>query len=468
MRHLMTLTTLWFSGWALAACTSHADVASKNNPQEVGGATQGGSTSMGQGGSAATSTGGNSSTIEVSVDRSQLSVVTTPDISDSEYAAFISDSNAFGLELLQKLNADQGLTTKNGVFSPTSAQLALAMTYGAAVGDTATAMKATLHDNLGATKYHAGCNRLQRDLASRNYNVTDSNGYTRRIELAPANSLWTDRTMSIKTAFLDLLGQQYDTGMWRVDFMGQPDPARLAINAWVMDRTHDRIQDLLQAGDVSIDTRFVLVNALYFYGTWLNIFDKAATQPSVFHTLAGTDVDASTMHETKSLQYKAASNFEVLQLPYVTNNLRMTLVLPSSGQFETVRAQLSSQWLSDATTGLASNYVQLSLPKFKITTPQLMLAESLKSLGMSIAFSDSADFTGMTDESLYISKVIQKAFIGIDEDGTEAAAATAVIGEYASLPPTPIPMVFDRPFLFFIQDKTGLVLFAGQVVDPTI
>jgi len=167
-------------------------------------AAQGGSANGGQGGS---TTAGSDAGVNVEVLRSQLSAVTVPDITDSEYAAFISDSNTFGLELYQQLNVDQSLTTKNGVFSPTSAQLALAMTYGAAVGDTATAMKATLHDNLGAAKYHVGSNRLQRDLASRNYSQADSYGYTRRIELAPANSLWTDRTLSIKTTYLVLSPQ---------------------------------------------------------------------------------------------------------------------------------------------------------------------------------------------------------------------------------------------------------------------
>ena len=142
--------------------------------------------------------------------------------------------------------------------------------------------------------------------------------------------------------------------------------------------------------------------------------------------------------------------------------------MPSSGQFETTRAQVSGQWLSDATSGLAVAYVQLSLPKFKIETAQLKLTESLNSLGMTIAFSTGADFTGMTNQKpLYLSGVVQKAFIGVDEDGTEAAAATAVVGSGSSLPPTPIPVTFDRPFLFFVHDMTGLVLFAGQVVDPT-
>lgn len=437
MRSLSTIPILFLAGWFIAACTSQADVAQKS-----------------------------SSNAELT--RSDVPAVTNPDVTDAEYATFIADSNDFGLALYQRMNSDLGLTAQNGVFSPTSAQLALAMTYGAAAGDTAAAMQSTLKDTLGSGKYHAACNRLQRDLAARNYDYTDPQGYEWRIELSPANSLWTDRTMAIKTPYLDLLSAQYDTGLWRADFMNQPEPSRLEINQWVMDRTNDRIEELLQQGDVDISTRFVIVNALYFYGSWSNVFDKTTTQPAVFHTLAGADANPSTMQgEADGLQYKLSGSTQVLQLPYVNNELWMTLVLPATGEFEATRSQISGQWLADTTSGLASTSVQLSIPKFKITTPQRRLRDSLTALGMGIAFTDAADFTAMADETLSIFDVVQKAFIGVDEDGTEAATATAVIGRFHAVPPTPVVMTFDRPFFFFVQDKTGLVLFAGQVVDPT-
>jgi serpin B len=211
----------------------------------------------------------------------------------------------------------------------------------------------------------------------------------------------------------------------------------------------------------------VIVNALYFYGTWANVFTKSITDTGVFHTLAGTDVNVSTMHgQSQSVRYKATSNLQVLQLPYVTGDLWMTLVLPSAGAFEATRAQISAPWLTDITSALENTYVQVNMPKFKIETPPRPLKDSLTALGMGIVFSGNADFSGMTNEGLSIAQVVQKAFIGVDEDGTEAAAATAVIGTNG-VPPTPIPVTLDRPFLFFVQDKTGLVLFAGQIVDPT-
>jgi serpin B len=435
MKYLSAISSFFLNGLLITACTSNADVAQKNGAN-------------------------------AELTRSNAPAVTNPDITDAEYATFIADANDFGLALYQQTNSDLGLTAQNGVFSPVSAQLALAMTYGAAAGDTAAAMKSTLRDTLGADKYHAGCNRLQRDLAARNYDTTAPYGEL-RIELSPANSLWTDRTMSIKTPYLDLLSEQYDTGLWRTDFENQPEPSRLAINQWAMDRTHDRIEELLQPGDVDAATRFVLVNALYFYGSWPMPFDKGATSLAVFHTLAGIEVNASTMHKSDIAGlYKSTDSVEVLQLPYVGGNLWMTLILPAAGQFEATRAQISGQWLADATADLTSTLVAISLPKFKITTPARKLTSSLTALGMGTAFSGDADFSGMTDERpLAITDVAQKAFIGVDEDGTEAAAATAVNISGGTM--TPIPVTFDRPFLFFVQDKTGLVLFAGQVVDPT-
>ena len=442
MKSLRILSTVCLTSLMLSGCHTPADVAQRSDALDAGDAQE-------------------------SFLRSDSPAVTTPDISDTDYASFIADSNTFGLGLYQQVNSDLALTAKNGVFSPVSAQLALAMTYGGAAGDTATAMKSTLRDNLSAGLYHVATNRLQRDLASRNYTRTDSYGYTWRIELLPANSLWIDNTFSVKTTFLDLLSQQYDTGLYRVNFMGQPEPSRLAINAWVMDHTNDRIDNLLAPGDIDSTTRFVIANALYFYGSWASTFDKTRTQPGTFHTLAGTDVTTNIMNgNAQDLQYKSTSTGEVVQLPYTNGDLWMTLVLPSSGQFEATRAQISGSWLATMTTGLSSTHVQISLPRFKIATPQLRLTNSLSTLGMGIAFSGQADFSGLANEPLSIAAVVQKAFIGADEDGTEAAAATAVIGSGA-IPTPPIPITFDRPFLFFIQDKTGILLFAGQVVDPS-
>lgn len=505
MRNLSILAALSLNAWGVA-CTGHADIATQINSttggsgqstggakgssggssaSSTGGVTQssGGSSALstggvtqGSGGSSTVSTGGAAAgatttggTASSELLRSTLPPVTSPAISDSDYATFIADANAFGLALGQNVTTLNSLTTANSVFSPMSAQIALAMAYGGAVGDTASAMQTTLDDTLGINTYQAGCNRLLRDLGSRNTSTTDYAGNSYNIVLTPANSFWVDRTVTVKSSFLDLLSQQYNSGIWAVDYINQPDAARVAINDWVSNQTNNLINNLLSPANIDSSTRWVLVNALYLYASWQTLFNKSATTPADFHTLAGTDVTANTLHSSSYLKYKSTATFDVVEVPYVTGNLWMTIVLPQTGQFESTRSQISGTWISSVTAGLTNTYVSLALPKFSITTSQLDLSAPLTTLGMAIAFDPArADFTGIASApAIYISDVVQKAFIGVDEDGTQAAAATAVIGATASLPPPPTPFTVDRPFLFFIQDITGLVLFSGQVVDPT-
>lgn len=517
MRLLTNLTALMLASVCALACTEDADIAQRNaaatggastnattntgtssptggtsntstsTPAQTGGAsststigTSGGTsgntsnptsgTTSNVGGSSSLSTTstnatGGTSSVTPQTTRSTLAPITNPDISDSEYATFIDSANEFGFQLTQKAETLNSLATKNVVFSPTSAQIALAMAYAGAASDTATQMAATLHDVLGQAKYHAGSNRLLRDLKSRNREGSSA-GSTGplRVELAPANSLWVEQSLPIKASFLDVLSQNYDSGLQHVNFLTQAEPAREAINQWVMGHTHDKIKDLLRQGDVDSQTRLVLVNALYLYANWAELFDESLTKPGSFNTLSGEQVQASMMHDTRHLAYKSSDLADVVQLPYYTGDLWMTLVLPKAGQFETIRASTTSAWLSALTSEMTSTEIQLTLPKFKIETAQIDLNDALKQLGMTAAFAN-ADFSGIADTTLVISKVVQKAFIGVDEKGTEAAAATALA--MAGAIPMPTPVSFDRPFLFFIQDKTGLVLFNGHVVDPT-
>lgn len=512
MRLLTNLTTLMLASVCTLACTENADIAqrdstttggssstssqtagasnsSTNNTSQTGGnsnnsgttanpATGGssGNTGASTGGTpsntggvpntSATNVTGGTSSVTPQTTRSTLPPITNPDISDTEYATFINGANEFGFELAQRTETLNDLTTQNVVFSPTSAQIALAMTYAGAATETATQMAATLHDVLGPAKYHAGSNRLLRDLKSRNREGSVG-GSTQplRVELAPANSLWVEQTLPIKASFLDLLSQHYDSSLQHVSFLTQPEPSREAINQWVEDHTHDKIKNLLLPGDITSATRLVLVNALYLYANWMDLFEEAATNPGSFNTLSGEQVQANMMHDTRSLTYRSTDSAEVVQLPYYTGDLWMTLVLPKAGQFETVRASTTWAWLSELTSGMTATEIQLTLPKFKIETAQMDLSDALKQLGMTAAFG-AADFSGIADTALSISKVVQKAFIGVDEKGTEAAAATAV-AMAGAVPTPPTPVTFDRPFLFFIQDKTGLVLFNGHVVDPT-
>jgi serpin B len=289
-----------------------------------------------------------------------------------------------------------------------------------------------------------------------------------KLELNIADTIFVDRSVTLQMPFLDLLSREYDSGVRRVDFINAYEPARMTINAWVEEQTKDKIQDLLPAGSISDATRLVLVNALYFYGSWVTPFSPSATQAAAFKTLAGASVQAPTMHAELRLAYRAGDKFELAELPYEGNQMRMTIVLPAAGQFEAVRAQVSAAWLEQAVADLPIKLLNVSLPKFKMTVGSFSLKPGLKALGMNQPFADDADFSGIaTGIPLSISDVVQKAFIAVDENGTEAAAATGVIVGTTSVPvDQPIPFTVDRPFLFFIRDANGAVLFSGHVVDP--
>jgi serpin B len=396
--------------------------------------------------------------------KSNIAPDTLPDISDTDYAAFVNSANQFGLELAQEVtNSNSTTKTKNGVFSPISALMSLAMLYGGAENEVAAAMKATLHDELPAGQYHVAQNRLRRELQSYNYEGSGSSGETLRIEIEPANSLFAEKTVAIKSAFLDLLGQQYDSGVYLTDFLNDPDTARSAINGWVEDKTHNRIKELLQPGDVTRDTTFVLVNGMYLYASWQDRFLSTETTKAAFTTLAGQNVIVDIMHQTESFLYKATSPFEIVKLPYANNKLFLTLVLPKAGSFEAVRDAITNDWLQEATSDLSPTGIKLGLPKFSVETEQLKLMDALGNLGL---WKAGKDITGISTTPVVVDDVIQKAFIGTNEAGTEAAAATAVTLTRGSAIES-VPLTFDRPFLFFVQTEGGLVLFSGQIVDPT-
>jgi serpin B len=225
---------------------------------------------------------------------------------------------------------------------------------------------------------------------------------------------------------------------------------------------------VLTDGSVTDQTHLVLVNAMYFYATWQQTFYANETQGASFQPLSGAAVQVPTMYNSElSAQYRAADDFAVAELPYEGGHVRMTIVLPAAGKFESVRSQVSEDWLKQAVSGLAAKSLQFAMPKFKLTVGAFDLTNALETLGLKQAFTDQADFSGMSRTArLSVSSVVQKAFIAVDENGTEAAAATAVSVATSAIIET-VPFVVDRPFLFFIRDDSGAVLFSGQVVDPS-
>ena len=354
----------------------------------------------------------------------------------------------------------------NVVFSPYSIDVALAMTRIGAKGETADQMDTVLHAaQIGPLD--PAFNALDQTLAKRPGTYPLGNEKV-TLELATANRLYGQRNFAFAPKFLDTLSAYYGADVGIVDYIKATETARRTINQWVSDRTKTRIPELIKQGMLDTLTRFVLVNAIYMKARWMLPFDKKNTTASPFHRLDGSDVTAQLMHlGAETLSYTSAPGYQAVRLPYV-GGLSMVVILPDAGGLGSFESALDEAKLARITDGLASKSVKVSLPRFTFRDPTL-LKPALSALGMPIAFSDSADFSGISpEEPLQIAEVVHEAFIAVDEDGTEAAAATAVIGRASAAPAQPIEFTVDRPFLFVIRDdETGAILFMGRVIDPT-
>lgn len=386
-----------------------------------------------------------------------LSPVTSPDA----MSALAEGNAAFALDLYQVLGSENG----NLFLSPYSISTALAMTYAGAAGETARQMAATLHFTLPQDRLHPAVNAYALDLQARAKEPTEGTPF----ELSIANSLWGQEGFAFRPEFLDLLGVNYGAGMRLVDFVAEPESARLAINAWVSDETRDKIQDLIPSGVIDVMTRLVLANAIYFKAGWLDPFDANATSPAPFHRLDGSAEDVPMMRQSTSYGYAIGDGYQALVVPYLSGNVSMLILLPDDGRFESFEQSLSPEMIQEILGNLTHGPVNFSLPKFT-TESAFSLNDVLRTLGMTDAFDPSrADFSGMDgNRDLYISAVVHKAFVSVDEDGTEAAAATAVIMGVTSAPVAePIAFTVDRPFIYLIRDdQTGNILFIGRITDP--
>ncbi len=371
-------------------------------------------------------------------------------------------SNAFGFDLLKKLGGDQNLA-----MSPASLSLALAMTWGGAQGDTATEMAKVLHFEGTPDDVRLGGAKLTADL-------TDG---SRKVTVRIANRLFGEKSYAFEPAFLDATKKAYGAGLEPLDFKGAAEGARGTINAWVESQTEKRIRDLVPQGGVDDQTRLVLTNAIYFLGDWAEPFKKEATRSGSFTTAKGASVDCDLMHQTGSFKLAAADGVKVLELPYEGGAMSMLVVLPDDEKgLGAVEASLDAAKLGAWSKAAKEENVRITLPKFEID-PQssLSVGKLLQDLGMKRAFSTSADFKKIAnpknpDEALMISSVFHKAFVKVDEKGTEAAAASAVVmkARGAAMPEAAVEFEADHPFLFVVRDnETGLALFVGRLADPT-
>ena len=359
-------------------------------------------------------------------------------------------------------------TEGNLVFSPYSAAVALAMTRAGATGETLDQMSAVLHAD-EAGDLDAGLNAIDQALATRpgEYKWLDK---TVSLELATANQLWGQRDYPFHDAFLDKLAASYGAGMRLVDYIAATEDARKAINAWVSDQTSERIPELIAEGVLDTDTRLVLTNAIYLNAPWMHRFNKDSTAPGPFTRLDGSTVEAQLMHLSEELRFATGTGYQAVELPYVDGSLSMLVIVPDAGGFADFQSALSADTLDTIVSDLKTAQVKLAFPRFEYRT-QASLKDALKEMGMPIAFEGGlADFSAMSPDgkNLYIQDVIHEAFIAVDEDGTEAAAATAVVVGRTSAPQDVVELTVDRPFLFAIRDNdTGAILFLGRVVDPS-
>jgi serpin B len=366
--------------------------------------------------------------------------------------------DAFSADLYKILARGEG----NLVLSPYSVGVALAMTRAGAAGETRTQMETVLHAAL-SKDLNAGFNALEQALAKRpgKFKVADQ---TLELELATANRLWGQKDSTFETAFLDALARDYGAGMQIVDYKTAHESARRTINDWVASRTKDRIKDLIPQGVLDAQTRLVLTNAIYLKAAWTLIFNDAVR--GAFHLADGTEVQVDLMSQSETLAYGAGDGYQVVRLPYV-GGLSMVVIVPDAGKLNSFERGLDGATLRRIASGLASTQVVLSMPKFSFRSTA-QLKDALSELGMPLAFTDRADFSAMTkQEPLEVADVIHQAFIAVDEKGTEAAAATAVVMRSTSAPLRQTTLKVDRPFIFIIQDdETGAVLFMGRVADP--
>ncbi|MBZ5658488.1 MAG: serpin family protein [Acidobacteriia bacterium] len=381
----------------------------------------------------------------------------------SDLAEAVRGNNAFAIELYGQLRNRSG----NLFFSPESISTALAMTYAGARADTAAEMAKTLHFTLPPGQLHSAMGALLRDRNAAH------DGY----QLKEADALWVQTGYSLLSEFLTLNKDNYLAGLNQVEFKGATEASRQTINLWVEQRTENKIRELLQPGSLDSHTRLVLTNAIYFKGNWEEQFKNEDTKNEDFRLSAARPIKTSLMHMTKGFNYFDGGSFQVLEIPYKQKSLSMIVLLPKAMEglsaFEqSLTPAKLQQWLGQLRP---AQTVIVTMPKFKMEA-QFRLGDTLIAMGMKEAFDrEKADFSGLAsretmqrDGNLYVSAVIHKAYVDVNEEGTEAAAATAVIAKSLALLRPPIIFRADHPFMFLIRDnRFGSILFIGRMTNPS-
>ena len=384
-------------------------------------------------------------------------------MSQTNLATLVAGNSDFAFDLYQALKNTDG----NLFYSPHSISLALAMTYAGARGETAQQMADTLHFTLENNRLHPAFNWLDIELASRGKGAKgkDEEGFRLNI----VNAIWGQEGYKFLSEFLDVLAENYGAGLRILDFANAPEESRITINNWVSDQTEGRIEDLIPPRAIHALTRLVLTNAIYFNAAWQYPFKEEMTEDGPFYLLDGGEVTVPMMKQTESFGYAEGDGYQAVELPYDGRELSMVILLPRAGQFEAFEGSLDTHRVDGIVRGLGHKRVALTMPKFEFES-EFRLKNALSDMGMPDAFLwEVADFSGMTgNRDLFIADVIHEAFVSVDEAGTEAAAATAVVMTMTAPPGAPVEVTVDHPFIFLIRDiETGAILFFGRVVNPS-
>jgi serpin B len=395
---------------------------------------------------------------------------TAPAVSEATMKQLVEGNTAFAFSMYHQIQQESG----NMFFSPWSISEALAMADAGAQGSTAAEMAQALHFTLPPDQLHPAFNAVALRLAR--YGAAQAKDMP-RFQLTTANALWGQTGYPFRQPFLDTLAENYGAGMRMQNFKAEPEQARVTINTWVSDQTANKIKDLLPQGSIDQSTRLVLTNAIYFNARWQSPFRAESTSDGTFTLLDGSPVSVPMMRQTHSFSYAAGDTYEAIELPYAVpgsdGGVSMLILLPKAGQFQAFEQALDEARLSAIVSSLKPNGLELTIPKWTFASRSVSLKQTLSALGMRAAFDPgAANFSGMADvtqtgENLFIGDVFHKAFVAVDEAGTEAAAATGVVAGATSAAPPPTQMTIDRPFIFLIRDQaTGAVLFLGRVTDP--
>ncbi len=377
--------------------------------------------------------------------------------------ALAEGNNAFALDLYGQLRSEPG----NLFYSPYSISQAIAMAQAGARGETEKQIAQVMHFNPNQQQLHSSFNAIDQHFTAMG---SPRSTLQRPMALRMANSAWGQQDEGWEKAYLDTLAANYGAGVQLTDFRAGSEAARARINEWVKVRTEGKIPELMPAGAVTNQTRLVLVNAVYFKAAWSKPFQKSQTAPAPFNLLDGKQVSVPTMRLTATLRHAKLGDWQAVELPYEGGATGMLLLVPEPGKFAAAEQQLTTAQLQQLIAALQTKQVTLTLPSFKFDSA-FSLADTLQAMGMTDAFDgNKADFSGMNGKrNLFIQAVIHKAFVAVDEEGTEAAAATGVtVAETSVISPSDmVTLKVDRPFLFAIQEKqSGNLIFFGRVVNP--